>query len=51
MPEFLFLTLEDILYIHKQEINISGGEPNIRDKEGIKACLDAPKAGFGGNIK
>lgn len=43
-----FLTLEDILFIHSQEIQIAGGEPNIRDENGIKACVDAPKASFGG---
>jgi len=49
MPEPAFLSLEDILFIHQQEIQISGGEPNIRDQEGIKACVDAPKASFGGD--
>jgi death on curing protein len=48
MLEPSFLSLEDILFIHQQEIQISGGEPNIRDQEGIKACVDAPKASFGG---
>jgi death-on-curing protein len=48
MLEPAFLSLEDILFIHQQEIQISGGEPNIRDQEGIKACMDAPKASFGG---
>lgn len=43
-----FLTLDDVLFIHREEIKISGGEPNIRDKEGVKACVDAPKASFGG---
>jgi death on curing protein len=49
MPETAFLSLEDILFIHQQEIQIFGGEPNIRDQEGIKACVDAPKASFGGD--
>lgn len=43
-----FQTLEDILFIHSQEIQIAGGEPNILDENGIKACVDAPKASFGG---
>lgn len=43
-----FLTLDDVLFIHREEIKISGSEPNIRDKEGVKACVDAPKASFGG---
>ncbi len=49
MSEPAFLSLEDILFIHQQEIQNSGGEPNIRDQEGIKACVDAPKASFGGD--
>jgi death-on-curing protein len=49
MAEPAFLTLEDILFIHQQEILISGGEPNVRDPEGIKACVDAPKASFEGD--
>ena len=36
MPEPVFLLLEDILFIHQHEIQISGGEPNIRDQEGLK---------------
>lgn len=48
MKEPIFLSLEEILFIHQEEINISGGEPNIRDQEGVKACVDASKASFGG---
>lgn len=48
MPEPTFLLLEEILFIHQQEIQVSGGEPNIRDQDGIKACVDSPKASFGG---
>jgi len=48
MEEPAFLSLEDILFIHNEEIKISGGEPNIRDEEGVKACVEAPKASFGG---
>ncbi len=44
----VFLTLEDILFIHSQEINLAGGEPSIRDLNGIKACVDSPKSSFGG---
>lgn len=48
MADPFFLAEEDILFIHQQEIQISGGEPNIREQEGLKACVDAPKASFGG---
>lgn len=48
MSEPSFLSLEDILFIHQQEIETAGGEPSIRDEDGVKACVDAPKASFGG---
>ena len=48
MKEPHFLTLEEVLYIHEQEIISAGGEPNTRDPEGVKACIEAPKASFGG---
>jgi len=48
MTEPTFLTLEDILFIHQQEIQTAGGASGIRDREGIMACVDAPKASFGG---
>ncbi len=32
------------------EIETAGGEPSIRDQEGVKACVDAPKASFGGEF-
>ena len=49
MLEPSFLTYEDILFIHHQEIKIAGGEPSMRDREGIKACVDAPKASLDGD--
>src|SRR5699024_11166022 len=48
MDEPIFLSLEDVLFIHSQEIKTAGGEPNIRDEGGVSACIDAPKASFGG---
>lgn len=50
MPDPAFLSLENILFIHQREIETAGGEPSIRDEEGIKACVDAPKASFGGEF-
>ena len=44
-----FLSLDDILFIHSEEINTAGGEPNIRDPEGIKACIESPKTTFDGD--
>ncbi|HET8865988.1 MAG TPA: type II toxin-antitoxin system death-on-curing family toxin [Gracilimonas sp.] len=48
MSNPVFLTLEEILYIHEQEIIKAGGEPNIRNKEDVEACAEVPKASFDG---
>lgn len=48
MKEPSFLTLEDILFIHEQEIQKAGGEPSIRKTQDVDACVDAPKASFDG---
>lgn len=49
MSEPIFLSLEDILFIHQQEIHTAGGASGIRDQDGIQACMEAPKATFGGD--
>jgi death-on-curing protein len=46
----IFLTLQDIIFIHAEEIRSAGGEPNIRDSDGIKACVDAPQVSYGGEF-
>lgn len=46
----IFLSLEDVLYIHEQEIKLAGGEPNVREMQGVEACVEAPKASFGGDF-
>ncbi|WP_445665591.1 type II toxin-antitoxin system death-on-curing family toxin [Fodinibius sp. AD559] len=43
-----FLTVEDILFIHEQEIEKAGGDPGIREEQDVQACADAPKASFDG---
>ena len=48
MNEPSFLTMEDILFIHEQEIQKAGGDPGIRQEQDIKACADTPKASFDG---
>lgn len=44
MKEPSFLTTEDILFIHDQEIQKAGGDPGIREEQDVQACADAPKA-------
>jgi death-on-curing protein len=46
MKEPSFLTIEDILFIHEQEIQKAGGDPGIRKEKDIQACTDAPKASY-----
>lgn len=46
MDEPSFLSVEDILFIHEQEIKKAGGDPGIRQEQDIQACTDAPKASF-----
>jgi len=48
MHEPSFLSVEDMLFIHKQEIKKAGGDPGIRQEQDIQACVDAPKASFDG---
>lgn len=48
MNEPSFITVEDILFIHEQEIQKAGGNPGIRQEQDIQACADAPKASYGG---
>lgn len=48
MKQPSFLTTEDILFIHEQEIQKAGGDPGLREKQGVEACADAPKASFDG---
>lgn len=50
MKQPTFLTLDEILTIHHQEISAAGGSFGIRDMEGVKASVDAPKASFGGEF-
>ncbi|WP_409028874.1 type II toxin-antitoxin system death-on-curing family toxin [Gracilimonas sediminicola] len=38
--------MEDILFIHEQEIQKAGGASGVRGEQNIQACTDAPKASF-----
>lgn len=49
MIDPFFLSVEDILFIHEQEIQKAGGDSGIRDEQTIYACVEAPKASFDGN--
>ena len=40
--------VEDVLYIHRREIECSGGDPGLRDREALQAATDAPRVTYGG---
>src|SRR5258708_35197655 len=43
-----FLTLDEILEIHAQQIEIYGGTHGIRDRAGLESALATPQATFDG---
>lgn len=48
MKEPLFLTLGEVIGIHKDQIQRYGGHTGIRDLELLKSSISMPAAGFGG---
>ncbi len=46
MPATVYLTLDDALFIHSQQIKLFGGEPGIRDPGLIEAALLRPQTGY-----
>lgn len=48
MAEITFLGLGEVLEIHRDQINRSGGSPCLRDLDLLKSALGMPRATFGG---
>lgn len=48
MDELYFLTPEEVLKIHTMELERTGGEPGLRDKDLLESAIAQPFAGFGG---
>jgi death-on-curing protein len=48
VPEPFFVGVEDVLYIHRREIDKAGGDPGIRDLSALEAAVLAPQATHGG---
>lgn len=44
----LFLSLDEVLEMHQQQIDRYGGSPGIRDGGGLQSALATPQATFGG---
>ena len=48
--EPLFLTLEEVLEIHTQQIELYGGSDGVRDPAGLESAVATPMATFGGEF-
>lgn len=46
--EPLFLTLDEVLEIHTQQIELYGGPDGVRDPAGLESAVATPMATFGG---
>jgi death-on-curing protein len=46
--EPLFLTLDEVLEIHEQQIELYGGSRGLRDSGGLQSAVAMPQATFGG---
>ena len=45
-----YLTLDEVLAIHADQIERYGGSLGIRDRGGLESALAMPRAGFGGEL-
>ena len=45
-PEFL--TLEDVLFLHTEQLRRHGGSAGIRDQGGLESAVAMPQSNFGG---
>ncbi len=45
----IYLTLDDALFIHAEQINLFGGMPGVRDLGLIEAALLRPQTGYYGD--
>ena len=45
-----FLSVEDVLFFHKEEMKIVGSKPEIRDINLLHSAINAPKTTFEGRF-
>ena len=43
-----FLSIEDVLFMHANQINLYGGEHGVRDPHALESAIAQPQAGVGG---
>ncbi len=48
--EPVFLSLDEVLEIHKQQIELYGGSAGLRDSVGLESAVAMPQATFGGEF-
>ncbi len=44
-----FLSVEDVLYLHSNQIDRYGGDQGVRDMDLLNSAIAQPEATFGGN--
>lgn len=49
-PAWTFLTVEDILQIHENQITLYGGSRGVRDSGLLESAANSPNATFGGQL-
>ena len=50
MREFIFLGVEDVLFLHADTIGIDGGSPGVRAHGSLDAAVAMPRQQFGGKF-
>ena len=45
-----YLNLEDVLLIHRRQVEFAGGDPTIRDMSGLQSAVAQPRMSFGGEF-
>ena len=48
--EPVFLSLDEVLEIHEQQIELYGGSSGLRDPAGLESAVATPQATFGGEF-
>lgn len=50
MKEPVFLTVDDVIYLHQDQIERYGGTHGIRDNGLLSSAVESPKATYGGEF-
>ena len=45
-----FLSVEDVLELHADQLERYGGSPGIRDRAGLESAVETPRATFDGQL-